>query len=390
MFSPETAAELTEAQVTPRPDKSYPDSTAEFDRGLIDLETERLRKAFNILQIPIAIFGHNRDSFEYGNPAFSPLRPHIGSIANILRVPLFETEKGILSAFQAVQTQTNARPIKMHITEGRSYELSVSPSPVPGLDGETNVVVMAKDITTERDLSTRNEGLEKENTHLRAKFQEISAAIGGIVHDIRNPLTIISGYAQALLRGWETYTPDKINEIIGIVITATKKANLEVTNALEGIDDFKEPEPELIQVNDLIESVVEKNGDLTKSNNTEITTFLSDKSQMIEADPKKLRSAFNTLILNSTQSGANKVRIWDRKEEGFVTIYVGDNGSGMTPEILTTCLKDGVTTKKSTGKGLAIAKQNVESCGGKMLPPMSKIGIGSIFAVSFPLAQQTS
>lgn len=341
------------------------------------------------LPYPAAVIGlgpHN--PYLQVNSVFAQLDPdNFKAITNALNEPVVETAKGKISMPGATKAGLGKQKTEVSVSEnGPWYELHVSP--LPCLDGETNAIVTLQDITRERDLLARNQNLQAENMGLKAKFQEISALIGGFVHDIRNPLTAIFGYALSLQRRWETFTPDKLKEVINTIVVATQKANSEITDTLESIDVLQEPKPEVIKVKDFIESVVEKNLSLATSKNIEVSTFASDESVPIDVDPKKLGSAFNTFFLNAAQSGASKVRMWSqRTKDGSVTIFVGDNGCGMSPEILAKCLESKFSTKGSTGKGLSIAKQNVESCGGKMLPPMSRIGIGSIFAVSLPISQ---
>lgn len=191
-------------------------------------------------------------------------------------------------------------------------------------------------------------------------------------------------------RKWETYTPEKRNEFINTIVTAAQKANSEITETLEEIDVLQEPKSEVITVKDFIQYVIEKNHDLLASKNIGVDIVVPDESPSIYVDRRILRSPFNTFILNSDQSEASEIRMWYRVSNGYVTICLGDNGKGMTPEDLAKCLDDKFSTRGSSGKGLSNAKQNIENCGGVMEPPWSEVGKGTIMAASFPLTQQAS
>lgn len=350
---------------------------------------------FGGASVPTAII-NTRSRLVYRNPALDKLdldpTDH-KSIVEALKTPnnkvvpgtsvINATTRGILDGYRTI----------IRLAGNSPHQIDVSP--VPGLDENTYAKVEIRpepEQETIASLLAEIQRLQEENKRLETRFTTLNATTEGFVHDFKNRLTAISGNAS-LLSYWKNLPPDKIADIIGAIVSSAKQAHLEVIETLASMDVWRESKPKVIAVTDLIKSVVDKNTELLKTKNIEVTIFPTDESLTINVDPRKLISALSTIVLNATQHGADKVRIWYRTKDGFVTIYVGDNGTGMSEETLARCFEDGFTTRQNTdlpgsGKGLSIAKQNVESGGGKMLPPLSAIGIGSIFAAALPLVRE--
>src|SRR5690606_6647510 len=72
---------------------------------------------------------------------------------------------------------------------------------------------------------------------------------------------------------------------------------------------------------------------------------------------------------------------------GRVCIEASDTGQGMAPDVLARCMEPFFTTKPAgagTGLGLAVARQLVESAGGRLAVASSR-GQGTTFRIALPL-----
>jgi len=97
---------------------------------------------------------------------------------------------------------------------------------------------------------------------------------------------------------------------------------------------------------------------------------------------------FRNLISNGVEAmqegGTLEIRAFENKQDGTVTVSVGDSGIGMAPELLAKLFQPLFTTKaRGIGLGLVIVKNLTQANGGKV-EVQSEPGKGTTFAVIFP------
>ncbi|MDP2688859.1 MAG: PEP-CTERM system histidine kinase PrsK [Deltaproteobacteria bacterium] len=108
----------------------------------------------------------------------------------------------------------------------------------------------------------------------------------------------------------------------------------------------------------------------------------------VSADPEALESVFLNLLSNAAEAvgerGRVRIRTW--VSEGFLSVSVADNGSGLPAEFMKNGLwKPFRTTKKSGfGVGLFQCKAIVEAHGGR-IDAVSLEGAGATFTVRLPV-----
>ncbi len=118
-------------------------------------------------------------------------------------------------------------------------------------------------------------------------------------------------------------------------------------------------------------------------------SFAAAPLPRVAADPEALESVFMNLLSNAAEAVDELARIRIRTwvSEGFISVSVADNGSGMPAEFMKNCLwKPFRTTKKSGfGVGLFQCKAIVEAHGGR-IDAVSLEGAGTTFTVRLPVA----
>ena len=224
--------------------------------------------------------------------------------------------------------------------------------------------------------------------------------IVNISHDLKTPITSITGYIEAILEG-VVDSPDKVNKYL-----KTVHSNIAYINNL--IDDlflFSKLDMQKIEFNfekvlikpfmrDLMEELQFNLGE------SGVVCNYVDKIQekiKVNMDGKRIHQVIRNIIDNAVKYGGVedlKIEVELLKEEEFVQINIKDNGSGIEEEKVKNIFDrfyrvDKQRTKDltSTGLGLAIAKELVEAHGGKIFVS-SVVNVGSCFTIEFPIINE--
>jgi PAS domain S-box-containing protein len=212
-----------------------------------------------------------------------------------------------------------------------------------------------------------------------AAIGELAAMIG---HDLRNPLTGITGATYYLKTKCGSKIDNKSKEMLRII-----EENIENSNKI---------------INDLLEYSREMKLDLNNSNprlivkkalsafkipeNVRVANLTGDQPK-INVDADKLKRVSVNIIKNAVDAmpKGGKLTIESRESNGNLEIVFSDTGAGMSKETLKNIYKPLFTTKaKGMGFGLPICKRFVEAHGGKIYA-RSTIGKGSTFTVTLPI-----
>ena len=237
-------------------------------------------------------------------------------------------------------------------------------------------------------LTDANEELIRLN-RLKSLFLSMSA------HDLRTPLTAISGYASLML----DVLPDDINPSIRnylmIVTHQAGRLNSLISDFLD-LDQIEEGrltlEPEPLDLRKVVEEVTNVMQINANSRETSLETSLPDNPVNLWADRDKLYRVVYNLVGNAIKytprQGQVKVQVEPNGDQ--VVLHVIDNGHGLTEEQLANLFQIYYRTedaKKSktqgTGLGLYIVKMLVEAHQGQ-ITVVSQPGQGSTFTVMLP------
>jgi signal transduction histidine kinase len=209
--------------------------------------------------------------------------------------------------------------------------------------------------------------------------------LANISHEIKTPLTIISGNVQQAARLYGE-TGEEDSAIISSLVDA-KDEILRLARLTENslwIASMQESreQMQILDTSRLIASsaelhrhVIEKNGNIFSVKVKEnLPRILGNADQMIQVMANLLSNA------NAhTKNGAISV---DAHAEGdYITVKISDSGTGISPEMLPRIFERGVTDSgNGTGIGLPISKDIIEIHGGKMEISCDK-GTKAVFRV---------
>ena len=230
--------------------------------------------------------------------------------------------------------------------------------------------------------------------HVRELVQaESLALIGrfaqGIVHDLKNPLSIISLSSEMF-------------DMPGISAEIRAKSQVRIRKQVERISDmvsdiliFTEgtKRDAALQPGDYRSFVLELVGDLRSE--AELKSAQIEMQNVPPAvpvlfDPRRLSRVFFNLVGNATDVMLNGGKIFLRFEcdDNNISTEIEDSGPGISAEIADKLFQPFAThgKTKGTGLGLSICKKIIEDHGGK-INVRGEAGRGAIFRFTLPLAK---
>lgn len=223
--------------------------------------------------------------------------------------------------------------------------------------------------------------------------------LGNVSHELKTPLTVISGYAQNAQRQLLESPPDSTAAAgkMKVISSEAKRLGLMVGQILDvtRIEEGRmKMEPIICGADEIIDSAIATYYPILNKNNNRLEVRIEDGLPDIAADPERISQVIVNLISNAVRFTTDGlITVSAGKEEGFVAIGVADTGTGIRPELLPFIFDRYVTEQKSgggqdtgTGLGLYICKYIVEAHGGTISAKSEEDG-GSTFRFTIPIVQ---
>lgn len=244
-----------------------------------------------------------------------------------------------------------------------------------------------------RDLTERREieaevARQREQLHQQEKLTALGALLGGVAHELNNPLAVVIGRASiledALAGTAEENTIIKLRE-------AADRCHRIVRTFLAMARDSK-PRPGKVSLNDLLAGALEFSAYNLRNSKIDVTTDFDGALGQVPGDYDQLVQAFVGLIVNARQAldqhdGSRRLSIQTRLSGQLATVQIEDNGPGISKADRARVFEPFFTTKafgEGGGSGLAIAKGIFESHGGTIAIDDAKGG-GCIINVTLPI-----
>ncbi|NUQ81075.1 MAG: response regulator [Bacteroidetes bacterium] len=243
--------------------------------------------------------------------------------------------------------------------------------------------------------------LEAESLKLK-EIQKIREEVSNmIVHDLKNPLGLVIGYAK--MAEEQLAKPEIDTKSLTQFTRSIQQAGNNMLTLVLNILDvyrFENGTPKLqvspVTMSDLIDHVIDRIGfGLEKKNMTLIREF--DPAITLPIDKELITRVFINLLSNSLKYSSRDKRIWiGARTEGTSTVlYVKDEGAGIPEDKIKDLFgkfsqinqKDDVQGVKSSGIGLTFVKFAVEAHGGTVWAE-SKEGEGAAFFFRLPSVRE--
>ena len=215
----------------------------------------------------------------------------------------------------------------------------------------------------------------------REKLSTLGQIAGGIAHELRNPLGVISN-AVYFLQMTMAEGDEIVKEYLGIIQKEVQDAERIVRSLLDFMR-VRPPEKEWITVEGLINEVLSA---YTIPENIKLKLDFRGENKVF-VDINQIERCFSNLLHNAIQAMTPKggeliIRTISQKDQ-VITQFI-DTGPGLSKSDLEKVFEPLFTTKaRGIGLGLTVTKSLVEANGGKIMAE-SEEGKGSVFTVTLP------
>ncbi|MFO8165079.1 MAG: two-component system sensor histidine kinase NtrB [Thermodesulfobacteriota bacterium] len=204
-----------------------------------------------------------------------------------------------------------------------------------------------------------------------------------ITHEIKNPLMLIGGFAQQLIRVIDDEKQLQKLNVITEEVTRLEKL-------LTDLKEFHLPKTlasEKVDLKELLQEIYFMLKDDCKKKNIRIALNIDDKALLVTGDRYSLKQVFLNLFKNSMDAmeHGGSLSIQTSLIGDQVEITVADEGCGISKQDKEKIFSPFFTTKKhGTGLGLSISKRIVEEHADGSLSMKSKQGKGTSFKIRLP------
>jgi two-component system nitrogen regulation sensor histidine kinase NtrY len=282
------------------------------------------------------------------------------SLKNLLQIPYLKTihslEKRNKTLYHQVMDLAPGSNIVSTVTRDKNlYKVLLSATTFRN-EAKTYKLIAFQNI---------NEALDESESKAWQKLLSV------MTHEIMNSVAPISSLAETLKSNIQASIrqPDKAKETLGDlemgISTIQKRSEglLKFTETYRNLSKITKANVARIMVMELFENVQQLMQPTIEKKKIEFEVLLRDPFLALEADINLVEQVLINLILNAMdavkdQANAKVIMAAETSPNGKVTLKIGDNGTGIKPELLDKIFVPFFSTKKTgSGIGLSLCKQ---------------------------------
>lgn len=212
----------------------------------------------------------------------------------------------------------------------------------------------------------------------------------GLAHEIRNPLSSISGSVEMVREG-NTLSPEDAR-LLSIVISEVERLNSLVTTMLQ-VGRPTQIATESVDLRSIVSDVVAvARGEASSSNGLRIEELAPEEPVMARVDPDRMRQVVWNLVKNAVQASPYRGKVevrTGRNRNGRPFLEVADEGPGISDdgrERLFDMFYSG--RSHGVGLGLALVKQIIDQHRGQ-IEVVDRAAGGTCFRVTLPSEEES-
>ena len=228
------------------------------------------------------------------------------------------------------------------------------------------------------------------------RLSAIGRLISGVMHDMRTPLTVISGYVQLMTNAKDEATRNEYQRVVLKQFDAISAMQREVLEFARGERSILLRKVYLTKFfgdleTQLRQELASRAGDGSRAGQVQLVLELLDRSTA-RFDEAKITRCLHNLVRNAYEAmgeGGGTVTVRVLREGTDLVITVADTGRGIPEEIKGRLFQSFVTAGKrgGTGLGLAIVKKIVDEHQGTIT--VDSTDHGATFTLRLPQEDTT-
>jgi signal transduction histidine kinase len=217
----------------------------------------------------------------------------------------------------------------------------------------------------------------------REKLAVLGQLAGGVGHDLRNPLGVISN-ALYILNMVHADADETTREYLDVIEAEVQRAEAILADLLN-LARIQPPERRPVALAELIAGALSKE---PPPETVDVETQVPHDLAPVLIDPQQLGRVLINLVNNAYQamSKGGRLAIRAKQTGNSAVLSIADTGSGIAEEHMAMIFEPLFTTKsRGIGLGLSTSRNLVEANGGT-IKAESQEGQGTTFTVTLPLA----
>lgn len=246
--------------------------------------------------------------------------------------------------------------------------------------------------STQAELRDRMERQRRAENRLvqAAKLAAVGEMAAGIAHELNNPLTSVTGFAELVLE--DMPETDENRKDLELVMREARRAR-DVVRRLLDFARQSESTRARASLNEVVEDVVALSRHLIHTSGVELNINLDENLPWVMVDANQIKQVLLNLVHNALQAMPNgggmeiTTCVGSRNERDWVRVIVVDTGVGIPHMQQNRIFEPFFTTKGDqggTGLGLSVTYGIITDHGGQ-IDVESEPGKGSKFMVWLPL-----
>jgi signal transduction histidine kinase len=244
----------------------------------------------------------------------------------------------------------------------------------------------------------RNEQMTVMYAAANAASEAKSAFLNVAAHELRTPITVLNGYLSMLADGSLGQAPEQWEKPLGVLMAKTDELDKIVEDLLDAsrLDANRMVlAKEVVDLRTIVEDAVERARPRAELIEATISQSVGSDVVLVDADERRIGRVVDNLINNgmSYSHRPAHVSVEVSAEGQQAVVKVKDSGIGIPAEQAEAVFERfyrragrGPDEVPGVGLGLYISRQVAQHHGGSLVVASSAPGVGTVFALSLPLA----